>query len=68
MRFILSRLCEEIGRSDVIEFIRDIACKKRYAIYLDWWLKFVADVDSRFPKINKYKPKLVMVQRTKHRL
>ena len=47
MRFILARLCEDIGRKDLVRFIRPIACKTRIKSYMDYWVKLVTIVDSR---------------------
>lgn len=67
MRFILSRLCEEIGREDVIGYIRKIACEKRYDVYMNIWLDFVNYVDQRYPKPTRVKLQLRPLKQSKHR-
>lgn len=53
LRFILSRLCEEIGREDLTAFIRPIVCKERFKKYMFYWDKFMIYVNKKYPKIKK---------------
>ena len=61
-RFILKRLIKEIGRRDLIVYIRRIACNDRYKKYLSEWKKFNDYVDQRYPKYIHYTHKLYSVK------
>ena len=52
MRYILARMCEEIGRSDLKQFIRGIAGPKRLVEYDKYWAKLKVWVDRTAPVFN----------------
>lgn len=55
MRFILARLCEQIGRSDVVGFIRGIAGKSRLKAYYYYWYKLVEWMKIQCPPMDEVK-------------
>ena len=69
MRFILARLVEEIGRSDLVKFIRPIACAKRLKSYKLYWYKLRNLVDSRTPIKSIYldrQPQQFQLKQSRH--
>ena len=64
VRFILSEICKEIGRDDLVIYIKPINNKKRYENYLSKWNEFKLYVDERYPKIKKCKPHLIKLKQT----
>jgi hypothetical protein len=52
IRFILARMCEEIGRSELVEFIRGISCIKRLKTYVVYWDKLKKSINDRYPPIS----------------
>lgn len=49
LRFILARMCEEIGRPDLIQYIRGVASKQRLATYDHHWQALKQYVDQSRP-------------------
>ena len=50
MRFILQKMCQEIGRSDLCNYIRKIRDKKKLKLYNIYWDKLKSFIDSTRPK------------------
>lgn len=50
MRYILGRICEEIGRGDLVLFIRGICDKSKIKLYDKYWYKLKSFIDSTRPK------------------
>ena len=64
MRYILARMCEEIGRGDLTRFIRGIAGKKRLQEYDEQWTALKEWVDHTNPKpLHQYVPDIRPISR-----
>lgn len=48
MRFILARLCEIIGRRDLVVYIRGISGRGRLLAYTKYWAMLVREVDQGY--------------------
>ena len=58
MRYILSKICEEIGRGDLKQFIRGIRDQSKLKKYNLYWDKLKRSVDSSRPMRNLQDPSL----------
>jgi len=50
MKFILAKICQEIGRDDLVKFIRDVRNKKKFKNYEFYWGKLKTFLDNTRPK------------------
>ena len=62
VRYILQKMCEEIGRKDLGLFIRGIKDNKKLAIYDRYWNKLKVFVDGIKPKRLQKKPGFLLEQ------
>lgn len=69
MRYILKKICQEIGRGDVVIFIRGICDTQKLQLYDKYWSKLTDFLDSTRPKRSLVDPSTLAVQlRPLHRL
>ena len=61
MRYILKRMCDEIGRSDLNLFIRGVCDTKKNKLYDKYWYKLKHFIDSTRPKRSRIDPSCVAV-------
>ena len=59
MRYILKRMCDEIGRSDLNVFIRGVCDTHKLSLYDKYWNKLQHFIDSTRPKRNRVDPSLL---------
>jgi hypothetical protein len=50
VRFILKKMCQEIGRDDLCKYIRTVCDKKKLKLYNVYWDKLKTFIDSTRPK------------------
>lgn len=69
MRFILAKMCEQIGRGDLTVFIRKVSGKKRLEEYTRYWGMLQHEVESRH-KISSGRPtseiEIFPLKKTRH--
>lgn len=56
MRYILARMCEEIGRDDLKQYIRGIKGENRLVEYDNYWAKLKTYVHHTAPVFHRTKP------------
>lgn len=62
MRYILKRVCDEIGRSDLKVYIRGVNDLAKIKLYDKYWVKLKHFIDSTRPKRSRLDPSLLAVQ------
>jgi len=62
MRYILKRMCDEIGRGDLNVFIRGVCDSEKLKLYDKYWYQLKQFIDSTRPKRNRLDPSLLAVQ------
>jgi hypothetical protein len=69
IRYILARVCEEIGRSDLLQFIRKIKDQGKLKQYDKYWNKLKRFVDSTRLKLDltNHSMKAQSLRPTRHR-
>ena len=58
-RYILKKICEEIGRPDLTVFIRGVCDKKKILLYETYWNKLKTFIDSTRPAWNRQNPSVL---------
>ena len=58
MRYILKRVCEEIGRGDLVFYIRGVCDKSKLQLYDKYWDMLKTFIDGSRPKRNRLDPSL----------
>ena len=69
MRFVLARMCEQIGRGELCGFIRGVLGSKRLEKYKYYWKKLQAEIDARYPKsMSTWQPlQQIQLKKSRHR-
>lgn len=68
MRFILARMCEQIGRGELVRFIRGVLGAKRLKNYTLYWKKLQEEIDARYPKsISTWQPRQMRQKKSPRR-
>lgn len=62
MRYILKMVCKEIGRDDLVYFIRGVRDKKKSIMYDKYWYKLKSFLDSTRPKRDRSDRSVLSVQ------
>ena len=68
MRFVLARICEEIERADLVQYIRGISCVKRLDKYYKYWIMLELVVLHRYGKLvtrQRHLPQLVQLKKSR---
>lgn len=62
IRYILKKICEEVGRCDVVIFIRGVCDKQKLEIYDKYWNMLTKFINDTRPKLDRVDPSLSAVQ------